>query len=95
MTTMDGLLTPRQRVDQVVESSIHWKDLIDQLHDEAGLTDEYDSELMELVVDYAEQAAREEIRRLYRSADGRRELIQEWQERQTRSAAAATAATRA
>jgi len=70
-----------------------WRVLVDQLHDEAGLTEHYDDELIRLLADEVAHSAIEEVWELQRSAERRRELIVQY--RRTKNAAAATAATRA
>jgi len=90
---MDELVRPRARIDEIARSAPGWRRLVDRLHEEAEITDAYDPDLLELIVVYMEEAAKEEIWRLLESEEGRRELILEWQDK--KNAAAATAATRA
>lgn len=79
----------RDTLEQIARRSAGWRTLVDRIHQEAGL-EEYDDDLIELVIGEVEYAAREEVWALRESSERRRELIETY--RQTKSAAAATAA---
>ncbi len=55
-----------------------WRVLVDQLHDEAGLTEHYDDELIRLLADEVAHAAIEEVWELKQSAERRERIIEEY-----------------
>lgn len=55
-----------------------WRALVDQVHDEAGLTEHYDHELIRLVADEVAHAAIEEVWELKQSAERRERIIEEY-----------------
>lgn len=76
-------------VRDIAKEAIGWYGLVIQAHDQAGL-DEYDHDLIELILDEVVAAAQDEVWRIYMDDEKLSEIVERYREK--KNAAAATAA---